>query len=67
MHRRKSLAQRRNVDSDSVGICERVGTHIQRIRTAFERLEGGREILCSSDFQCDGFETERARRRPDLA
>jgi hypothetical protein len=67
VHRRKPLAQRRDVDSDPVGICEGVGAHIQRIRAAFECLEGGREILRSSDFQCDGFETERARRRLDLA
>src|SRR5215831_18830043 len=51
VHRRQPLAQRRDVDSDAVGICERVGAHIKRVRAALECLEGGREILRLPDFQ----------------
>ena len=44
-----------------------VQTDIERIRAALERLEGGRDILPSPDFQRDDFEAEGAGRRLNLA
>src|SRR4030095_2798374 len=59
-HRRQSCAQRPSVDTNPVGSYERVGTHIKRLRAALQRLEGGRDILRSPDFQCGDLEAERA-------
>ena len=43
-------------------------THdIKRLRAALERLEGGRDILGSPDFQSGDLEAERAGRRLNLA
>ena len=42
-------------------------TDIKRIRAALERLEGGRDILGSPDFECDDFKAERAGRCLNLA
>ncbi len=41
-------------------INERVGTDIECVRAALERLEGGRDILRSPDFGCDDLKAERA-------
>ncbi len=67
MHRWQSCAQRRCVDPNPIGVHEPVGTNIKCLRTALERLEGGRDILCSPNFECIEFETERAGRRLSLA
>ncbi len=45
----------------------RVQTDIEGIRVGLERLEGGRDILPSPDFQRDDFEAEGAGRRLNLA
>ena len=48
-------------------IYERVATDIKCIRAALERLEGGRDILRSPNFECRDFEAERAGRCLNLA
>ena len=42
-------------------------TDIKRVRAALERLEGGRDILGSPDFDCGDLEAERAGRCLNLA
>ena len=42
-------------------------TDIKCLRAALERLEGGRDILRSPDFECGDFEAERAGRCLNLA
>jgi hypothetical protein len=44
-----------------------VDTNIKCVRAAIERLDGGRDILRSLDFDCVDFESERASRRLNLA
>ena len=46
---------------------ERVGHDIKCIRAALERVEGGRDILRSPDFECGDLEAERAGRCLNLA
>ena len=50
VHRRQSRAERQGVDANAVGGYERVGHDIKCIRAALERVEGGRDILRSPDF-----------------
>src|SRR5262245_211787 len=51
VHRRKSRADRQDVDPNPVGVYERVGTDIKRFAAALECLEGGvRDILRMPDF-----------------
>ena len=52
VHRRQSRGERQGVDANPVGVHERVAADIKRIRAALERLEGGRDILGSPDFEC---------------
>src|SRR6202047_1339045 len=44
VNRGQSRAERQGVDTSMVGIYQRVGTHIKRLRPALERLEGGHDI-----------------------
>ena len=67
VHRRQSRGERQGVDANPVGGYERVGTDIKRLRAALERLEGGRDILGSPDFECSDLEAERAGRCLNLA
>ena len=67
MHRRQSRAQRQGVDANPVGVHERVGHDIKCVGAALERLEGGRDILRSPDFECDDLKAERAGRCLNLA
>jgi hypothetical protein len=46
---------------------EWAGADIQRLRTAFERVEGGRDIFGSPDFGDADFDAECASRRLDVA
>ena len=48
-------------------VSERVGTDVKCLRAALERLEGGRDILRSPDFERGDLEAERAGRRLNLA
>jgi hypothetical protein len=43
--------ERQGVDANPVGVYERVGDDIKSIRTALERLEGGRDILGAPDLR----------------
>ena len=45
--------QRQGVDSNPVGGYERIANDIKCVRAALERLEGGRDILGSPDFECE--------------
>ena len=67
VHRRQARADCQNVDSNPVGVCERVGTDIKGLCAALQRLKGGRDILCSPNFEREDFETERAGRCLNLA
>src|SRR5262249_9396240 len=67
VHRRQSRAQRQGVDANAVGVHKRVGDDKKRIRAALERLEGGRDILPSVDFQPGDIEAERGGRYLNLA
>src|SRR6516162_10523352 len=49
-HRRQPRGERQSVDSNPVGDQDRVQTDIKGIRSALERVEGGRDILGSPDF-----------------
>ena len=49
-----------------ISIYQRVGHDIKCIDTALERLDGGRDILRSSDFSCNDLEAERAGRSLNL-
>src|SRR5262249_19714080 len=51
MHRRQSRGERQRVDTNPVGGYQRLGTNIKGLRSALERLEGGRDILGSPAFQ----------------
>ena len=66
-YRRQSRGQRQGVDANPVGVCERVASDIKCVRAALERLKGGRDIIRSSDFECDDLEAEGARRCLNLA
>ena len=48
-------------------VHERVGNDIKCLRAALERLEGGRDILRSPDFECGDIEAKRAGRCLNLA
>jgi hypothetical protein len=50
-----------------IGVCERVDADIKYFGVALERLEGGRDILRSPDFDYGDFEAERAGRCLNLA
>ena len=63
MHRRQSHTKREGVYSNPVGAYERVGNDVECIRAALKRLEGGRDILRSPDFECGDLKAERAGRR----
>ena len=65
--RRQSRAERKRDDARAVGGNERIDHNIKCVRLALERLEGGRDILRSPDFECGDFEAERAGRGLDLA
>src|SRR5262249_59894939 len=62
VHRRHLRAERQGMDANPVAGYERVGRDIKCIRAALERLEGGRDILRSPDFECDDIEAKRAGR-----
>ena len=59
VHRRQSRAQRQRVDANRLALASGSLTDIKCIRAALERLEGGRDILGSPDF-------ERATSRPSV-
>jgi hypothetical protein len=50
-----------------MGIHERVDTNIKCVRATFDRLQGGRNILCAPDFEYVGLETKPAGRCLNLA
>jgi hypothetical protein len=50
-----------------IGVHEPVDTNIKCVCAAIERVDGGRDILRSLDFDCVDFESERAGRRLNLA
>ena len=54
--------ERQGVDANPVGVHERVDHDIKRVRAPLERLEGGRDILGSPDFDRGDLEAERAGR-----
>ncbi|MGC1745876.1 MAG: hypothetical protein WA754_25440 [Pseudolabrys sp.] len=51
VHRRQSCAQRQDIDANAVGVGERVGAHVQRLRPGLEPLEGRRDIVGAVDFE----------------
>jgi hypothetical protein len=53
-------------DSDPVGHYEGIANNIECLRAALERLEGGRDVLRSPDFEGGDIEAKRARRRLNL-
>jgi hypothetical protein len=54
VHRRQSGAQRQGVNSDPIGVYERVATNVKCFRPVLECLEGGCNIFGSPDFErCD--------------
>src|SRR6266566_354171 len=62
MQRRQSCAQGQTVDLNPVGVCERLGHDIKCICAALERLDGGCNILRSSNFERSDIEAERVDR-----
>jgi hypothetical protein len=66
LHRRQSRAQRQGVESNPIGVYERLAHDIECIGTALERLDGRRDIVRSPDFRWDDFEAKRASRRLNL-
>ena len=67
VHRWYAHSQCQCVDTNPVGVYERVGTDIKCIRTALERVEGGRDILNSPDFRYGDLKAQRAGRCLNLA
>ena len=67
VHRRQSRAERQVLMRIRLVFVERVDSDIKCVRAALERLEGGRDILRSPDFEWDDFEAERAGRCLNLA
>ena len=55
------------MDPSAAGIYERIGNHIKGARSALERLEGGRDILHSPNFERISLETKPPGRRLNLA
>ena len=51
----------------AVGVGQRVGAHVERLRPALELLERGRNILGAPDFKPVDFEAERVRHGQNLA
>src|SRR5258708_14992563 len=62
MHRGQSRAKCRGIDANSVGVHERVDADIKCVCAALYRLEGGHDVLRSSDFDHDGLKPELSGR-----
>jgi hypothetical protein len=45
MHRRQLLTERQPVDEDTVGVDENIWRHVERLRSGFERVEHGLDIV----------------------
>ena len=67
MTRRQSRAQRQRVDASNVGICQRVGTHIKRLRPVLKRPECGRNIFSAADFEHFDINAKLAGYCPNLS
>jgi hypothetical protein len=65
VHRRQSRANRRDVDSNPVGVRKRIGTDIKGLAPPLNRLESGRDILRMANFERENFETKRTGCRLD--
>ena len=50
-----------------MGDYERIANNIECLRAALERLESGRDVFGSPDFEGGDIEAERARSRLNLA
>ena len=50
----------------AVGVSQRVGAYVKRLRAALELLERGRNILGAPDFKPVDFEAERVRHGQNL-
>src|SRR5262245_6426795 len=67
VHRRESRAQCQRVDANPVSVYERVTNNVKGVRAPFERLDGGGDVLRSSDFRSCDFKAECVRRFLNLA
>ena len=63
VHGRQLLADRQGVDANPVRGDEGIAANIERIRTAFERLHAGVDILRFPDFEPERLKAELGRRR----
>jgi hypothetical protein len=66
-HRRQSCGQRQGADANPVGVHERFATDIKCICAALERVEGGRDVFRSLDFDCNSPNTKCTGRSRNLA
>jgi hypothetical protein len=62
VHRRYPHGRRQDVDANQVGEYNRVSTNIKCVRVAFERIEGGRDILRLPYFGCGNLDADRVSR-----
>src|SRR4051794_34996862 len=60
-------AERQDVNSSTVANCEPVERDIKRISTTLEALDRRCDIRLSSDFECNGLNSESVGRRLKLA
>jgi hypothetical protein len=67
MHRGQPLTECPSVDFDPNEACNSVGTDVEGLRAAFERLQGGRDIASSPDFQASYSKAELSRRTLNFA
>ena len=63
----RRAASAKGVDAQSAAPREQVLTDIECVRAAFNRVQGGRNILRPSDFKRLELESERTGRRLQLA
>src|SRR6185503_3722654 len=67
VNRWQSCAQRQSVDTGVVGVYERIGAHIKRLRAPLERREGLCDILGAPELAHGDIEAERAGCRPNFS
>src|SRR5262249_52093260 len=66
-HGRQPQAERQDADAIAVGVDQRIGAHVKRLRPAGEPLEGRRNILRAPNFEFVDFDTQRFGRGLNLA
>src|SRR4029079_9155869 len=67
VNRWQSCAQCQSVDTGVVGVYERIGAHIKRLRAPLERRKGLCDILGAPDLEHGDIEAERARCRANFS